>query len=118
MAWLYALHARSSILRGRMWQAEYMLSGMRDQVLALACLRKGLPAVQGRGVDDLPPEISNAAIECLVHSLAATELKRAFCATMRALLNEIECVDVERTKCVAGPLNMLIESLGDAGLPR
>ena len=30
-------------------QAEYMISGMRDHVLALACLRHGVPAVQGRG---------------------------------------------------------------------
>lgn len=118
MAWLYALHVRSSILRGRIWQAEYMLSGMRDQVLALACLREGLPAAQARGVDDLPPEITNSAVECLVRSLAAAELKRAFCATMRALLNEIECVDIELTKSLAGPLNTLIESLGDASLPR
>jgi hypothetical protein len=26
MGWLYALHARSSIARGRVWQAEYMIS--------------------------------------------------------------------------------------------
>src|SRR5262249_20322206 len=36
MGWLHALHARSSIARGRAWQAEYMISGVRDQVLALA----------------------------------------------------------------------------------
>jgi hypothetical protein len=45
MGWLYALHARSSIARGRVWQAEYMISGMRDQVLALACLRHRLPGL-------------------------------------------------------------------------
>ncbi len=54
MGWLYALHARSSIARGRVWQAEYMISAMRDQVLALACLHHGVPAVQGRGMDSLP----------------------------------------------------------------
>jgi predicted nucleotidyltransferase len=41
MGWLYALHARSSIARGKVWQAEYMISGLRDHVLALACLRRG-----------------------------------------------------------------------------
>jgi len=41
MGWLYALHARSSIARGRVWQAEYMISAMRDQVLALACYATG-----------------------------------------------------------------------------
>src|SRR5579864_2386439 len=28
MAWLYALHARSSIARNKPWQAEYMISGV------------------------------------------------------------------------------------------
>lgn len=51
--WLYALHARSSIARNRSWQAEYMISGIRDQVLALACLRHGLPAGDGRVVSTL-----------------------------------------------------------------
>src|SRR5215210_5256696 len=55
MGWLYALHIRSSLARGRRWQAVHMLDGLRDQVVALACLRFGLPAHQGRGVDDLPP---------------------------------------------------------------
>jgi len=43
-AWLYALHVRAALARGRPWQGEYMVSAMRDQVLALACLRHGLPA--------------------------------------------------------------------------
>src|SRR5207302_7848709 len=30
MAWLYALHARTSIVRRQWWQAEYMISGVRD----------------------------------------------------------------------------------------
>ena len=33
MGWLYALHARSSIARGKLWQAEYMISGVRDHAL-------------------------------------------------------------------------------------
>ncbi len=111
MAWLYALHARSSILRGRIWQAEFMLSGMRDQVLALGCLRMGLPVIQARGVDDLPSEVTSSAVECLVGSLSISELKRAFRATMNALLREIQSVDVESCKCLSDPLNTLIESL-------
>lgn len=40
--WLYALHARSSIARGKLWQAEYMISGMgirhcRWRVCAMDC---------------------------------------------------------------------------------
>src|ERR1700691_2977014 len=39
LGWLYALHARSCIARTRLWQAEYMVSGVRDHALALACIR-------------------------------------------------------------------------------
>ena len=60
MGWLYALHVRSSHARGRVWQAEYMVSAMRDQVLALVCLRHGVPTVEGRGIDRLPPEATAA----------------------------------------------------------
>ncbi|ANN18790.1 hypothetical protein SD37_26325 [Amycolatopsis orientalis] len=67
-AWLYALHARSSIGRGRVWQAEYMISGMRDQVFALACLRHDVPAVQGRGMDDVPPDAAAPLMAALVRS--------------------------------------------------
>src|SRR3989440_42857 len=76
MGWLYALHARSSIARGRAWQAEYMVSGMRDQVLALACLRHGVPAVEGRGIDRLPPEATAAVAAGLGCSLDAAGLRR------------------------------------------
>jgi len=65
-AWLYALHARSSIARGMPWQAEYMISAMRDQVLALACLRHGLPAWEGRGMDGLPADVLMPLQDALV----------------------------------------------------
>ena len=50
---IYALHSRSCIERGRLWQAEHYVGAVRDHALALACLREGLPAVQARGYDDL-----------------------------------------------------------------
>jgi len=110
MAWLYALHVRSSIARGRFWQAEYMLSGMRDHVLALACLQHRLIAHQGRGTDDLPQEIKKGAAECLVRSLEAEELRRSFCSTIGLFLSEIEANDAVLAERLAGPLNTLVES--------
>lgn len=87
-AWLYALHARSSIARGRVWQAEYMISGMRDQVFALACLRHGLPAREGRGMDGLPAEDAIPLQDALVRNLDRDELVRAFRAAMSGLIRE------------------------------
>lgn len=41
MGWLYAQQARACIGRDRLWQAERMITQVRDQALALACLRHG-----------------------------------------------------------------------------
>jgi hypothetical protein len=93
LAWLYGLHARSSIARGRVWQAEYMVSGVRDHVLALACLRHGLPAAQGRGLDRLPAEVTGPLAGALVRRLDVAELGRAFGVVMEVLRAEIGHVD-------------------------
>jgi hypothetical protein len=91
--WLYALHARSSMARGRVWQAEYMISGVRDHVLALACLRHGVSPYQGRGMDQLPPDATAAVSGALVRSLDTGELGRAFRVAIQALLAEIDQAD-------------------------
>lgn len=93
LGWLHALHARSCLERGKLWQAEYMVSGVRDQALALACLRLGLPTSQGRGLDLLPAEVTAAAAEALVRAIAADELRRAFRVAIDCLLSEISEVD-------------------------
>jgi hypothetical protein len=95
--WLYALHARSSLARGRVLQAEYMVSGIRNQVLALACRRHGLPAVQGRGMDDLPASVRVAITAAFARSLDPAELSRAFTAACHALLHEARQIDTDLT---------------------
>lgn len=107
MGWLYALHARSSLARGRVWQAEYMISGLRDQVLALACVRHGVPESQGRGVDRLPAEATAPVVEALVRSLDEAELARAFRAATTALLIEARYADPELAASLTGPLTEL-----------
>lgn len=104
MGWLYALHARSCIVRGKVWQAEYMISGVRDHVLALACLRLGLPAVQGRGLDRLPPEVTSPLEGALVRALDNGELKRSFGVAVEGLLSEIRQADAELASRIQGPL--------------
>lgn len=108
MAWLYALHVRSSLFRGRTLQAEYMLSGMRNQVFELSCLRCGVTAHQGRGLDDLPAPERKTATACLPQSLEHSELKRSFQATMQVLLKEIRTVDPQLETELSTPLNAMI----------
>lgn len=107
MGWLYALHARSSIERGRGWQALYMINGLRDQVVALACLRHDLPAWQGRGVDALPAAALEPLAGSLVGSLDDATLRRAFAVATEALLTEARHVDPELAERLTGPLRAL-----------
>jgi hypothetical protein len=118
MGWLYALHARSSIARGRVWQAEYMISGVRDHVLALACLRHDVPAVQGRGMDQLPAAVSAAVAGALVRSLDIGELDRALAVAVTALLAEIECADASLARRVTGPIAAIVTRGAGAAVRR
>jgi hypothetical protein len=87
LAWLYGLHARSSIARGRGWQALYMINNMRDHVMSLRCLDEGVNAVQGRGLDDI--ENADEFAGTLVLSTHPDELRRAFHVLTGLLLTEI-----------------------------
>ena len=91
--WLYALHARSCIARGKLWQAAYMINNLRDNVLALACLRHDLPAVQGRGFDLLPKEVLAHFDHSLIQHLDVAEISRVFASLMPEFLLEIEKAD-------------------------
>lgn len=115
IGWLYALHARSSIARGRALQALYMLNGLRDQVVSLACLRHGLPPDQGRGVDDLPDDIKQTIADTVLHALHPTELNRSFAAVTRALLAEARHVDAHQASRLEAPVRELVRTA--AGRP-
>jgi predicted nucleotidyltransferase len=109
MAWLYALHVRSSLARGRVLQAEYMLSGMRNQVFELTCLRCGVIAKQGRGLDDLPASEQKTAAACVPRSLEPAELKRVFQNTMEMLVRELRHVDGEFGSRISEALREIAE---------
>lgn len=74
-----------------------MISGMRDQVLALACLRQGLPVFEGRGTDRLPATILDSVLPALVQALDQRELQRALEAAGEALLAEAQQIDPSLT---------------------
>jgi hypothetical protein len=95
MAWLHAIHARSSLLRGRLWQAEYMIRAVRDLCLALACLRWGLETAHGRGMDGLPEAVKAELAGSLTGGLEPDALWAAFAVCLRALVVEIGYADPE-----------------------
>lgn len=105
--WLYALHARSSIERGKVWQAEYMIGMVRDQVLAAACVRHGLPWREARGTDGLPSEEKHRLEAALVRSLDPGELRRALKAVIDCLVLEVEHADPALAKRIEPALREL-----------
>ncbi|MGC4944052.1 nucleotidyltransferase domain-containing protein [Kribbella sp. DT2] len=107
MGWLYALHARSSIMRGRGWQAEHMISGLRDQVLMLACLRHQVPAGDGRGYHLLPPALLRPLEATLLRAIDPAELDRAFGAAIQVFLDEVALVDPALASRLSAPLREL-----------
>jgi hypothetical protein len=94
-AWIYARHARTCVERGNLWQAEYMVSGVRDHTLALAARRLGLPPDQGRGMDRLPREVTAPLEAALVRGINADDLRRALRVAAAGLFIEIEHADHE-----------------------
>ena len=85
---IYALHSRSCIERGRLWQAEHYIGAVRDHALSLACLREGLPAVQARGYDDLAAETLARFEATHVGTLEPNSLRSTLAAAAMTLLRE------------------------------
>jgi len=85
---IYALHSRSCIERGRLWQAEHYVGAVRDHALTLACLREGVRAVQARGYDDLSDETLARFDATHIGEPEAAYLRAALAASVLALLHE------------------------------
>jgi hypothetical protein len=98
---IYALHARSCIERGRLWQAEHYVGAVRDHGLSLACLQRDLPAAQARGYDDLPAETLIGFDRTHVAALEPEQLRKALSEATRALLDEAAQADVPGVESVA-----------------
>ena len=96
----HALRARFCIERGRFWQAEYWISSLRDYALSLACGRRGLPAQNGRGFDDLPQDVQDTFRDSFVKILERDELLRALRVAVEGLLSETEEVHDVAVKVV------------------
>ena len=86
-----------------------MISGLRDHALALACVRSGVPTVHGRGLDQLPREVTAKFESSLVSQLEPDELLRALQATISAFIGEIQSSDQE----LAEILEKTVKSLGN-----
>ena len=112
LAWHHVLHARSCIERHQPWQAEYWISGIRDQALALACLRFGKPTDYAKGADALPPAVTGGLEDALVRSLAPEELRRALRVAATRLIPELYATDPNQAHRLEGPIRELADVAG------
>jgi hypothetical protein len=107
LGWHHALHARACIERGKPWQAEWLIGGLRDHVLALACGRLDLPTRFAKGADELPHDVTEPLEAALVRSLDEAELRRALAAATAGFAAELEHAD----PALAGRLGPMLEEL-------
>jgi hypothetical protein len=117
LGWHHLLHARICIERDKPWQAEYWISGIRDQTLALACLRLGAPTAYAKGADALPVEVTGGLEDALVRSLEPEELRRALRAAALRLLGELRATDPAQALRLEGTLAELADLAGMGGRP-
>ncbi|MEV7553644.1 nucleotidyltransferase domain-containing protein [Amycolatopsis sp. NPDC089917] len=108
MGWLYGVHARSAIARGRRWQAMLMLDGVRDQIIALACVRSGLNPHHGRDADKLPSELLDELARARARTTDDRELRRANEESIEALLGEIARHDETLAQRLALPAEAFV----------
>ena len=85
LGWHHILHARACIGRGKRWQAIWLIEGIRDHTVTLACLRLGLNPWFSRSADELPLDLG----ETLVRSTDTDELERALAAAREHYLEEV-----------------------------
>jgi len=109
---IYALHARACIERGRIWQAEHYVGAVRDHALSLACLRRGVPAAQARGYDDLPAEILARFDDAHVGALEPGVLRAALAASVLVLMREGAEARLPHAPIVAERLAELAAEIG------
>ncbi len=107
LAWHHVLHARMCIERDKLWQAEYWITAIRNEALALACVRRGYPTDYAKGVDALPPALTAPWEGALVRALTPDELRRAFGVATAALLDELREADAALATRLEGPLREL-----------
>jgi hypothetical protein len=89
-----------------------MISAVRDHVLALACLRLGLPAREARGADRLPASVTAPLGAALVRGFERPRLVEAFNAAAAGLANQARAVDEDLAARLDTVLADLVASVG------
>lgn len=88
-AWHHVLHANSALHRGRLWQAEFWISALRDHIITMKCVHHGLQSAHGRGADQLPQSELEELETTLIKALDASQMRVSLNRTAQLLISEI-----------------------------
>lgn len=110
MGWLYAIHARSAVARGRLWQATMMLDELRNSLVTLMCVRVGLNPWHGREVDRLPPEDLGTLAASRPQQIDAETLDRSRILMTQQFLDEVARHDPDRSERLQRPFAELVRA--------
>jgi predicted nucleotidyltransferase len=103
LGWLYAIHARSAVARGKLWQATMMLDDLRNSLVALKCIRLGLNPWHGRDVDRLPLTDRAALETSRAHQVTVGDLESSRVLLTSQFLDEVALHDYDRFTRLSGP---------------
>lgn len=107
-AWLYALHVRSALARQTPWYAASLMDDFRKQILALACVRCGLNAKEGRTIDQLPPEFLARLQAVCTASVDIPAIQASFVGHMQLFQDEIAAHDANLAARLSPALQAMI----------
>lgn len=110
LAMHHVLHARVCIERGKLWQAEYWISTLRDQAVELAAARRGLETAYAKGAHLLPTEFTDELQQSLFGELSPPNLRRALECVARCLHREMH----EQNEHLAGVMESSFRELAGA----
>lgn len=105
--WLYALHTRSAIARGKTWQSVMMLDDLRNSALTLHALHHGLNPWHGREVDRLTPKMLVRLGHARAREVTGKELQRSLHGLIHEYLIAVALHDAGRRDDLAEPLSVI-----------
>ena len=84
-----------------------MLDDLRNQIVALACIRHGLNPWHGRDVDRLPVAARDALVRSRSAHVSTPALQRSKRMLIEQFLAEVTRYDTARARALARPLEAL-----------
>jgi len=105
--WLYLIHARSYLARGRYWQTRLMLEEVRNRIFMLACLRNEIAYNKGKGIDLLPVQEIDAISVHFETPPGKEDLAAAYLLLSERYLYEVSSLNQSLAEKLNKPISVM-----------